>query len=80
MKNLVKISLFALCLGVFASCESTEGTDNAETAPVTEATAPVEPAPVEPAPVTDSNATAPAADAPAADAPAADAAPAAETH
>jgi hypothetical protein len=72
MKNLVKISLFALALGFFASCgEKTESTESTTPA-ATETPAPAAtetPAPEATAPAaTDSNAaaTAPAA-APAAD-------------
>jgi hypothetical protein len=71
MKNLVKVSIFALALGFFASCKESEAPAN-ETTPATTA-APVEATPA----ATDSTATATTTDA--APATTTDAAPATDT-
>jgi len=60
MKNLVKVSIFALALGFFASCKDSEAPAN-ETTPATTA-APIEATPAAPATGGDSaTATAPEA-------------------
>ncbi|HNB81458.1 MAG TPA: hypothetical protein PLP34_01550 [Chitinophagaceae bacterium] len=63
MKNLVKLSIFAIALGFFASCGETKEETPAAEAPATEATTP---APAETAAAPAADTTAPAA-APAAD-------------
>jgi hypothetical protein len=58
MKNLVKVSIFALALGFFASCKESEAPAN-ETTPATTA-APIEATPAAPATGGDSTTAAPA--------------------
>jgi hypothetical protein len=62
MKNLVKVSIFALALGFFASCTETAETPAPETTPATEVAAPatMDSAAATTAPATTEATTAPA--------------------